>query len=300
MSPRRLTAYILMFIATLIWAWAGPVIKFTLGEISPLPFLAYRFAISGVLSLVSIIIVGKIPKNPKLLAQLAFYGFLTSTVSLALLFFGLEKTTVLDLTLMDTAIPLIITMAGVHYLHEHVTAKEKKGIAIALIGTAIVAFEPLFSGHGGVQFSGNLLILAYILVAASATVMGKRFMRAGVSPLFLMNISFVVGAVTTIPWAIYEYGTQSLINSVSTLTFPYHLGVLYMALLSGNLAYLLSNKAQKSIEVGEASLFTYLYPILAAPLAILWLGEKITPAFIIGGVIIAIGVIIAEVKQKKS
>lgn len=299
MNSRRLTAYIFMFLATLIWAWAGPVIKFTLGELPPLPFLAYRFVISGVLSLVSMLIVGHIPKSPKLLAELAFFGFLTSTASLALLFFGLEKTTVLDLTLMDTAIPLIITAGGVHYLHEHVTKRERWGIAVALIGTGVVALGPVLSGNNGMKFSGNLLILLYIFIACGTTIWAKKFLRAGVSPLFLVNISFVMGAITTIPWAIHVHGVQSLINSVTALPAPYHLGVLYMALLSGNLAYFLSNRAQKSIEVSEASLFTYLYPVLAAPLAIFWLGERLTPAFIIGGVIIAIGVVIAEVKKKR-
>ena len=42
-----------------------------------------------------------------------------------------------------------------------------------------------------------------------------------------------------------------------------------------------------------------MYPIFAAPLAVLWLGEKITPMFIIGAVIITIGVAIAEIKKKR-
>ncbi|NTV79075.1 MAG: EamA family transporter [Clostridiales bacterium] len=41
------------------------------------------------------------------------------------------------------------------------------------------------------------------------------------------------------------------------------------------------------------------YPIFAAPLAVIWLGEKITPVFIIGAIIIAVGVFIAEVKKKR-
>ena len=72
-----------------------------------------------------------------------------------------------------------------------------------------------------------------------------------------------------------------------------------MAIVSGSLAYYLFNKAQKTIEISEASVFSYLYPLFSAPLAVLWLGESITPVFIIGGIIIAIGVTIAEVKKKR-
>lgn len=72
-----------------------------------------------------------------------------------------------------------------------------------------------------------------------------------------------------------------------------------MAIISGSLAYFLSNKAQKTIEIGEQSLFAYLYPVLSLPIAVLWLGEKITPTFIVGAIIITIGVAIAEIKRSR-
>ena len=79
----------------------------------------------------------------------------------------------------------------------------------------------------------------------------------------------------------------------------YHIGVFYMAVISGSIAFYLSNKAQKSIEIGEQALFGYMYPIFSAPLAVIWLGEKITPIFILGAITIATGVFIAEVKKKR-
>ena len=71
-----------------------------------------------------------------------------------------------------------------------------------------------------------------------------------------------------------------------------------MALISGTFAYYLWHKAEKTIEVGEVNLIAYLYPIFGAPLSILWLKEKIDIFFIIGGIIIAFGVILAELKKK--
>ena len=73
-----------------------------------------------------------------------------------------------------------------------------------------------------------------------------------------------------------------------------------MALLSGTVAYTLWNMGQKTIEIGESALFSYLYPVITLPLSIFWLHEDITTPLIIGAVIIAVGVIIAETKKKKS
>jgi drug/metabolite transporter (DMT)-like permease len=72
-----------------------------------------------------------------------------------------------------------------------------------------------------------------------------------------------------------------------------------MALLSGSLAYFLYQKAQKTIEASEATLFSYLSPLFAIPLAVFWLKEEITIFYLLGAVIVAIGVIIAESKRRK-
>jgi drug/metabolite transporter (DMT)-like permease len=59
------------------------------------------------------------------------------------------------------------------------------------------------------------------------------------------------------------------------------------------------HKVQKSIEIGEVGVFYYLQPVIAAPIAVVWLGEKVTLPFIAGAAIIAIGVGIAEYKRSK-
>jgi drug/metabolite transporter (DMT)-like permease len=82
------------------------------------------------------------------------------------------------------------------------------------------------------------------------------------------------------------------------MKLQYHAGVWYMAILSGTLAYFLYVRGQKSIEVSEAALFNYLQPIFSIPLAVFWLQESLTPTFVIGAIIIACGVIIAEYKKK--
>jgi drug/metabolite transporter (DMT)-like permease len=72
-----------------------------------------------------------------------------------------------------------------------------------------------------------------------------------------------------------------------------------MALLSGTFAYILWHKAEKSIEVGEVSLFSYLFPVFGTPLSVLWLKESISLPFVIVALVIAFGVIVAEYKKKR-
>src|SRR3972149_3564115 len=97
--------------------------------------LAYLFALSSLLALALIPFGGlNFPKNKKTLGLAILYGFLTSTVALGLLFLGLEKTTVLNMTMMAMIGPLLIVAAGELFFHERVSRHEKIGIGIALTG----------------------------------------------------------------------------------------------------------------------------------------------------------------------
>ena len=297
MHTPRLKAYILLLIVAVIWGIAGPVIKFTLGGFPPLLFLTYRFGLSTLISIICFFIFGlHFPKENRIRLELILYGFITSTVSLGLLFFGLENTTVLDMSLITLVNPLLITLAGVYFLKEHVTGREKIGMGIALAGTILTVIEPFFqNGHSLTRFSGNFLIFLYLLTTAWSAVLAKRLLRKGVDPLSMTNFSFIIGFLTLLPFAVLKYP----VGIIGEIPFSYHLGVIFMALFSGSLAYYLANKAQKTIEIGEAAVFSYIYPLFSTPLAVAWLGEKITPIFILGAVIIALGVVIAETKKRR-
>ncbi len=297
MNPHRLKAYFLLLIVAVIWGVAGPVIKFTLGGFPPLLFLAYRFGLSTLVAIILFLFLGfRFPKDKKTKVELIIYGFITSTVTLGFLFFGQEKTTALDATLITLINPLVISLAGARFLKEHVTAREKIGMTIAFLGTILTIIEPfLQNGHSLTRFSGNVLVFISLLAAAWGAILAKKLLRADVNPLTLTSTSFIIGFLTLAPFAILKYK----ISAVTSVSLPYHLGVIFMALVSGSFAYFLANKAQKTIEISEAAVFSYLYPIFAAPLAVVWLGEKITPVFILGAAIITIGVVIAETKKRR-
>ena len=301
MNPRRLHAYLILLVVSFIWGIAGVVIKYTLGALSPLTFLLYRFAIASLAGIITFAFFRfPIPKDKKILLYSLFYGFLTSTVALGLLFLGIEETTAIDANLIAATAPITIAIAGAFYLKEHVTLREKIGIGIAFLGTIITIFEPVIrNGDGFSGLGGNLLVFASVLVGTATAILAKILMRKEVSPIYLTNASFIVGFLTTIPLAFLADSPSKIISSVTSAPFPYHLGVIYMALISGTLAYTLWHKAEKTIEVGEVGLFAYLYPVFGTPLAVVWLKEKISTPFIIGAIVIAIGVLIAELKPKR-
>lgn len=300
MNPARKRAYIELLIVAVIWGAASPVIKYTLGGFSPAVFLTYRFFISAILAVIIFAITGfKLPKNPKTLALTLFNGFLLSTVSLGLLFLGTDKTTSMDSNIISTMGPITIAIAGVFFLKERVTKREAIGILIALAGTLITIIEPVLksgSGFGGLE--GNLLVFGSVVVATITAVLAKVVLRDNVDAITATNLSFMVGFLTILPFGLPQI-ISSKFKIITSVPLSFHLGVFYMAILSGTLAYFLWHKAEKSIEISEVNVIAYLYPVFGTPLSVFWLGEKVTLPFVIGAIVIAIGVFLAQWKKRR-
>lgn len=300
MNPARKRAYIELLVVSLIWGMATPVIKYTLEGFSPAIFLTYRFFISAVIAVFFFIFFGiKLPKDKKTLIFTLINGFLLTTVGLGLLFLGTDKTSSVDSNLISAMAPVTIAIAGVLFLKEHVTKRESIGLLIALAGTFVTIIEPVFKNGGNFAgLEGNLLVFASILVTTFTAVFSKKILRSGVDAETVTNLSFIVGFLTLAPFVLPQI-LSSKFEVLTSVPLSYHLGVIYMAVLSGTLAYILWHRAEKSIEVSEVGLFAYLYPVFGIPLSIVWLNEKITLPIIIGSVIIVIGVFLAQFKKRR-
>jgi len=288
----------LLLVATAIWGVAGVVIKFTLEGIDSLPFLTYRFGISAAIAVgYFLLFKHKLPQAP-VWPAIIIYSLFSTTFALGALFLGVDRTTVLNLSLLTLSLPLITELAGVFFLGDKITKREKIGTAIATVGVLFTIVEPILEGNGrSGTFLGNAFIALYAFFDIASVVMLKKILRAKISGVSLSQISFIVGFGSTLPIALLILGAGPLVATIVTLPLKYQLGVWFMAVLSGTIAYALRAKAQKTIEVSEAALFGYLGSIFGVPLAVLWLKESVTFTFIVGAVITALGVYIAEKKK---
>ncbi|MBU0998618.1 DMT family transporter [Patescibacteria group bacterium] len=302
MNPKRLRSYIYLVIVAAIWGAAGPVIKFTLRELPPFTFLTYRFFITSLL-LVPIMIASKekFPKDSKKNLTLLVLSLLGTTVNLGFLFVGLKFTSVLDQTFISETGPIFIILASSIFLKDRITKRERVGIFITFIGTILLIIQPLIK-NGFLAYNnlfGNILILLANVSWVGYVIISKKQLRQKVSPLTMTVSNFFVGFITLLPLAVLEnHGAKNFVSVVSSVSFPTQLGVFYMAIISGALAYYLFQLGQKSIESSEAAIFSYLQPLFSTPLAIIWLKEEISSSFIISVIIIITGIIIAQYKKK--
>jgi drug/metabolite transporter (DMT)-like permease len=294
----RLKAYVALIIVSGIWGVAGPVIKATLFHIPPFTFLFYRFLIISFITIPWFVhYIKKHPIKKSEWFPLTVLMYLATTVYLGLLFVGFEKTTSIDGTLLGVLAPLFIVILGVAFLREKITKNERIGLAIAMIGTIVTIFQPLLEGkafpiHNTI---GNATIIVGVIFWSLFTLVSKKNYRH-FTPLLVTLYGSIVALVTTFPLALYENKFQ-LTSFLPYLSDPEVLfGLFYMGFLSYLLAYYLYEYGMSKIEISEGSLFTYLHPLFAVPVAYFWLGETVTVPFVIGALLIAVGVVFAERK----
>jgi len=293
MKPAK-KAYLYLLLAAIIWGIAGPVIKIGLNDLPYDIFLTGRFLMSALIAIPFLCNFKKYV-NKKNWVQIVIYCLLTTPLTLGLLFLGTDKTSLLDMSLIQSTGPLISIVFAYFFLNEHVTPRRKIGIVIAYVGSFVIAMEPMFNGHtGSSALVGNLIILLSLFTNAGSFIYLKKLLNHKIPPDLLAHLSFVVGLVVFLPLTLVRHSPAEIVSAWVGHPWP----ILYMALFSGTLAYILQNRAQEKLQVVESAIFAYLHPTISAVLATLILGDLLTPVIAFGSVIIFFGILIAETKRK--
>ncbi|MFZ5366258.1 MAG: DMT family transporter, partial [Patescibacteria group bacterium] len=283
-----------------IWGIAGPVIKNTLQFIPPFTFLFWRFLLASLIFLPFFIFVARREKETiRSLLPIVPIGFLGIPLCLSFIFLGFQRTTALDGTILAAMAPIFIVSAGVLFLKEKVTRLESIGLVIAVAGSIIMISQPLLEGGAFAQKNlvGNLLIFASNIVWTAYVICSKVEFKKH-SPFVITAVSFFTGLLAIFPLALIESNLQITNYQLLITNYPVLFGILYMVILSSVVAYFAFEQGLRLIEASEATLFAYLQPIFAAPLAVFWLKESITPPFLLGAVIITLGVFLTEYRPR--
>lgn len=317
-----LFAHLALLTANLIWAAAGPIIKLTLEFIPPITFLFVRLLLVSIIILpFTIYLIRKNPVDKNDWVGLFMLGVFSQT-AIVLAFLALKYTTVLDYTIIGVIGAILTVYAGHYFYKEKVDQNIKIGMVLASIGTFIVVLEPIFAGDTSAlsmrhRIFGNFLGLLYSIcwvmyVVWSKMSMGEksaalkrslRFikikpMKKKYPPVLIASITFYVGMITLAPFAFIERLTNTAAEYTSfdllNLNGQTVLGILYMVILSSIVAYMLCQWAWEYAKVADTALYGYLQPVLTFPFAFLLLKEIPNIYTILGTIVIATGVIIAE------
>ena len=216
-----------------------------------------------------------------------YLGFFGVTVNQICFTVGLYFTHVSHAAVIVGLGPIYILVLAVLFRLERATGHKVVGMLIALIGIAVLASENGISVHSA-SLEGDAITMTGSIGFAVYVVLGKR-MAGKYDPLTMTAFNHFAGALLVLPLAIRE-ARILYITGHWRLPWQAWTAVLYMAVFSSALAYVFYFWLLRYLEASQLSAFTYLLPVLATLLGIIWLGEKGSWGQVLGGVLALGGV----------
>jgi drug/metabolite transporter (DMT)-like permease len=185
-------------------------------------------------------------------------------VNQLLFFSGLNLTSPISASLLQTIAPIVVVVASAILLSEKITLPRVLGIAVGAAGAASLILsrnaQAAVYPHATL---GNLFILANATVFGLYLVLVQPLMRKYHAFTVLLRI-FLVGAVIAVPFGWREVFTANYAS------FPLYiwLEIAYMVVFLTILAYLLNNWALKYASPALLGVYIYLQPVLAVLIAV--------------------------------
>ena len=195
-----------------------------------------------------------------------------------LLFEAYKYTTVAVATLSYYFAPVIVTAACPFLFREKMTVKQILCFLFSTVGLALVIGVTDLGG-GSADLTGILFGLGAAALYATVVLLNK-FIKgvAGIQRTFLQ---FLAAIAVLIPYVACTSGI-----TLGGMSGKGWICLLVVGLLHTGFAYILYFSSLKSLPGQEASILSYVDPLLAVIISVTLLGESMTLTQVIGGVLI--------------
>jgi drug/metabolite transporter (DMT)-like permease len=261
--------------------------KIALGSVPPFVFAAIRVVSAAIL----LDLIRRIGARERIRGadrpRLFLYGLLGVSFNQMLFIFGLYLTTAINTTILTATIPVLTLAAAVLLGRERMTARASAGLLLAGAGALALLSAQQFDWTSD-SFRGDLLLLLN-----------------GTSYSLYLVLSRPVLAhyrVVTFTATVFRYGAVLIVLAALPSLAAFHPGrvpAVAWACLSGVilfctvLPYLLNSWALARTHASHVAFYVFLQPLIATVLAMLVLGERLTPKTAVAGLFILAGLGVA-------
>ncbi|MFT6924637.1 MAG: drug/metabolite transporter (DMT)-like permease [Psychromonas sp.] len=289
-------AFLGLVATNLFWAINATLARGYMDEVAPIAINLFRWLGAFVL-LTPFALRGTIKNwhviRPKLL-PLTGLAVLSITLYNSLLYLSANFTTAVNITLINTLIPVATLLIAWRVLGNRPRLLQLIGITVSIIGVLLILTQGQLLRLLTLSLGqGDLLMLAAVICWSLFTVLLKK-MSMKLSPIILLYVLIMLG----LPFLIFAYGIEALFFRFYWPSLS-HLGLLaYLWVFPSIFAYIFWTNGVQKMGAETASLSITLMPLFGAVLAITFLGESICWFHIVGGICSLLGMILALVSPE--
>ncbi len=224
----------------------------------------------------------------------AFTGFTCYNV---FLYIAGHYTSAINLALIGSlSAPIFAVVIGAIFFKEQVPVLRIIGLLLCVIGIIILIAKGSLERLKAFHFEiGDLLSIVGALCFAIYNNLAKHKPK-GISSINFLFVGFCIGTSILFPTMIFEH---LIVQKPLPITLSVVGTIAYLSIGCSFVAYLFWNQSIHLIGPSRTVLFGNLIPIFSTIEAVILLGEKFTNIHIISGLIVMIGLVIANLPQKK-
>ncbi len=285
-SPNKL-----LILTTLMWAGHANVLKISIGEVSPMLLMGFRWI--GCFLILSTFLWSDvktfIPKEKKNLLWVFLMGGLGMAGFTICLVIAAQHTTVINLGIAQSFIPALVMIIGLVFLKTSITKEQSIGLIVSVCGALILitggSLKPILSLEFNV---GDLIMLVGCICYAAYTVGLTNRLRMPPTILFVYFSFFAT--ITLSGCVAVEYLQGKLV-------WPSKIGwisIMYCIIFPSILSQTFFMRGVELIGANRAGLYVNLVPIFTALIAIVMLSEKLYFFHLISLLMVLSGIYITE------
>lgn len=273
-----------------IWGGSFFFARIAVAEINPFVLVLERVAIAALALQFYLLIAGP----PFMQARSHFGRFfilatLNNVIPFSLIFLGQTQMGAGLASVLNATTPFwTLIVAQFLTSDEKLSANKLAGIALGIVGTAVMIGPGVIAGLGGPVWAKFALIGASLSYAFALIYSRRSF--AGVAPVHIATGQLTASTMIMIPVILLSFGTSTVFIGSNHVVAA----VLALALLSTAFAYVLYFRIIAAAGATNASLVTLIVPVFAMLLGVAFLGERLELFEIIGMTLIGLGLVVID------
>jgi drug/metabolite transporter (DMT)-like permease len=264
-------------------------VKFAVLDIPPLPFVAIRFLLAGLLLLLFAFMLGRGGEvGRKDLLAMAGVGFVGVGMNNVAFTLGVSMTTASETALIYAAVPIWGILLGLALGLERPTLWGIAGVALAFLGVGVVVYGGLGGGAGS-SLEGDLLVVIATICWGSYAVLSLPLLRT-YSPIVVAAYTMLFGGLAALPLALPGFVAAEW-SEVGGESWG---AVAFSTLLVAAYGFWAWQWGVSRVGANRVLVYQYLITLVGVASGVVLLGESLTVNKILGGMVILLGVYLAR------
>lgn len=281
-------AYAALLMSMFFWAANAVAGKWLLTTVPPAVLSVIRWVVALAIMVPLTLVKDGFPwsRIRKHWKGLVVMGLTGVTGYHTLLYVSLDYTNPVNVTLLNTLVPVFVAVFSLVYLRTKLVPVQLAGMFIAFSGVLVVLSRGSLDIFFQLQFNrGDLLMLVTIVLWAIYSMASVRVMEA-LPLLTSITWSCLFGLAILLPFGLANYWAYA---PLGVSGFQYIL-LLFLGIGPSFLAFLGWNYGVRAVGPVISANFMYFVPVMTAVLSLFILRDPIGLFQVIGGAVIMIGV----------